>query len=415
MILEYDLGIVGSGPAGYTAALHGAKKGYSVVLFEKAELGGVCLNRGCIPTKAILHSADMFANAKSFMDIGIIADDVKPNYSGVVERKNNIVSKLRKGLELSLKNSKVNVVFSEANVADKNTIVAGNDEYVCSKIIVATGSEPRVIEGLEYDHVNVLSSDDILNLTELPNSIAIVGSGAIGIEWARIFSNFGVDVSIIEIAEKLLPIADIEVSKRIERIFKTKKIKIYKAVSVEKIERGDLCRIQLSNGEVVETEKILVAVGRVVPKFNKIEGVDYIGDISKEIQLAHFASKQAIELIDGIKFDKTLVPSVVYGNPEIAWVGECEQNLEIGTYKKSMLLVSALGKAQCDNQTDGFIKLLSRDNKIIGAHIISNEASSLIQQIIIAIQNDIDINRLKEVCFAHPTYSEGVFEALFNL
>ena len=169
------------------------------------------------------------------------------------------------------------------------------------------------------------------------------------------------------------------------------------------------------HGETIRAEKVLVAVGRKVPEYKKFDGVTYIGDVCKEIQLAHFASKQAIEIIDGIKFDKSLVPSVVYGEPEIAWVGKREQDLEPESYKKSMLLVSALGKSHCDNSTDGFIKVLSKDNKIIGAHIVSKEASALIQQVLIAMQNNITADKLKEVCFAHPTYSEGIFEALFGL
>ena len=409
---KYDLGIVGSGPAGYTAVLHGSKKGLKVVLFEKAELGGVCLNRGCIPTKAILHCAEVFEEIQSAKALGIEISDTKVNFAEVIERKNKIVSKLRKGLELTIKNSGIEVVKGEAKIINKNTISANSNTYDCNQIIAATGSEPRILRGMEFNHTNILSSDDILNLDKLPKSIIIVGSGAIGIEWARIFSGFGVEVSIVELADNLLPVADIEVSKRIERIFKTKKIKIFKSVKVEKIE-GE--KVHLSNGEIIEGEKVLVAAGREVKDFQKIEGVKYIGDVCGEIQLAHYASKQAIEVIDGIKFDKSLVPSVVYGNPEIAWIGKREQDLEEGSYKKSFMLISALGKSHCDNSPDGFIKILVQNDKIVGAHIISKEASSLIQQILIAIQNGITVEKLKEVCFAHPTYSEGIFESLFGL
>ncbi len=415
MDFKYDLGIVGSGPAGYTAALHGRRKGLSVVLFEKAEVGGVCLNRGCIPTKTVLHSVELFEEVKSGEALGIYATDVNFDFSKIMERKNQVITKLRKGLELSLKNSGTVVVNSEAVIKDKNTIEADGEVYSCNKIIVATGSEPKTFSGMEIDNIKVINSDGVLNLTELPKNIAIIGSGAIGIEWARIFAGLGVEVTVIELAENLLPIADIEVSKRIERIFKNKKIKIYKSVKVEKIEREDVCKILLSNGEILETEKVLVAVGRTVTDKTRIDGVDYIGDVCGEIQLAHYASKQAIELIDGIKFDKTLVPSVIYGNPEIAWVGKREQDLEEGSYKKSMMLISALGKSHCDNSTEGFIKILSKDEKIIGVHIVSKEASALIQQVLIAMQNNISVDRLKEVCFAHPTYSEGIFEALFGL
>ncbi len=415
MNIKYDLGIVGGGPAGYTAALHARKRGLSVVLFEKEQLGGVCLNKGCIPTKTILRSAELYEQLLSSENIGLSFSGAKVDFTKVIERKNQVTSKLRKGLELTLKNSGTIIINAEAKVLDKNTISANGETYTFEKIIVATGSEPGTFKGMEFDHKNILCSDDVLELTELPKSIVIVGSGAIGIEWARIFSAFQVDVTIIELAENLLPVADIEVSKRIERIFKTKKINIYKSVAVESIDYNGICNVHLNNGETIRAEKVLVAVGRKVPEYKKFDGVTYIGDVCKEIQLAHFASKQAIEIIDGIKFDKSLVPSVVYGEPEIAWVGKREQDLEPESYKKSMLLVSALGKSHCDNSTDGFIKVLSKDNKIIGAHIVSKEASALIQQVLIAMQNNITADKLKEVCFAHPTYSEGIFEALFGL
>ena len=218
----YDIGIVGAGPAGYTAALHAAKKGLSVVLFEKDCIGGVCLNRGCIPTKAILHSAEVFDELKCAESLGINVSDISLDFQKVMERKNVIVSKLRKSLELMIKNSKITVINAEASIKDKNTVTANGETYSCRKIICATGSSPRTFKGLEFDHDRVLSSDDVLNLQELPKSIVIVGSGAIGVEWARIFASFGVDVTVVEAAESLLPAADIDVSKRLERIFKTR-------------------------------------------------------------------------------------------------------------------------------------------------------------------------------------------------
>ena len=411
----YDIGIVGAGPAGYTAALHAAKKGLSVVLFERDCIGGVCLNRGCIPTKAVLHSAEVYNELKCAENLGIVTSDISLDFQKVMERKNQIVEKLRKSLELMIKNSKITVVKAEASIKDKNTIAANGETYTCQKIICATGSEPGTFKGLEFDHEKVLSSDDVLNLTELPKNIVIVGSGAIGVEWARIFASFDTEVTVVEAAENLLPAADIDVSKRLERIFKTQKINFHKGKRVEKIDRGDICKIHLSSGEILEAEKVLVAVGRKVSCKECIDGVEYIGDVCGEIQLAHYAIKQAAAVVDGIPFDKNFIPSVVYGNPEIAWFGKREQDLEKGSYQKSNLLISALGKSQCDNAVDGFIKILSQDGQIAGAHIVSKEASSLIQQLIIAAQNKIDVDKLKEVCFAHPTYSEGIFEALFTL
>ncbi len=417
MAERYDLGVIGGGPAGYTAALNAKAQGQSVILFEKDKLGGVCLNRGCIPTKAILHSAEVFEDLKCAENLGIsVGADFSVDYSKVIEYKDKVVEKVRKALELTIKNSGIKVVYAQAkpNIADGKVsgVIADGEVYECDKVIMAVGSSPRELPALRFDHEFVLSSDDILKLSKLPKSIAIIGSGAIGIEWARIFSTFGAEVTIIEAAEHLLPIADVEVSKRIERIFKAKKIKMYLSNSVEKVENNTL---YLSSGEAINPECVLLAIGRVPNEKDNIDGITYLGDVCGEIQLAHYAIKQAIDKVCGVKFETDLVPSVVYGNPEIAWIGKREQDLEEGTYKKSMMLISALGKSHCDNSTDGFIKLLSCDGYIVGAHIVSKEASSLIQQVAIAMQNRVSIDKLKEVCFAHPTYSEGIFECLFRL
>lgn len=415
MTQQFDLGIIGGGPAGYTVAFQARSKGLSVVLFEKDKVGGVCLNRGCIPTKAILHSAELYEEMKSATELGITAENLSFDYSKVVERKDKIVEKLRKSLELSLKNSGVVVVNAEAKIPShtmkngENQVFANEEIYECKKIITATGSKPRDFDGLRFDHKFILSSDDILNLKTLPKSIVIIGSGAIGIEWARILSAFDVEVTIVEMADHLLPLADIEVSKRVERIFKSEKIKFYTSNGVEKIENQN---VTLKSGETLTPELVLLATGRTP---QPIENCDIcIGDACGKIQLAHFAIKQAVAEIANIEFNENLVPSVVYGCPEIAWIGKREQDLEEGNYKKSNILISALGKSHCDNCSDGFIKLLSQNGKIVGAHIVSKEAASLIQEITIAMQNNIAIDDLKKVCFAHPTYSEGIFECLFK-
>ena len=409
---NFDTGIIGAGPAGYTAAFHAAEKGLKVVIFEKECVGGVCLNKGCIPTKTILHSSELFYDMKNSAELGIFADNVQVDYKKVIEHKNKVVEKLRKGIELGLKNSKIQVVNAAAEVVDSHTIRANGEIYNCDKIIAAVGAEPKPLKNMDFDHKFILNSDDILNLEELPKSILIIGSGAIGVEWARIFSNFGVEVTVAEFAAHLLPLADIEVSKRVERIFKTKKIKFYTGTTVEAIKGNE---VTLTNGEILTPEKILLAVGRKPVNTEKVDGVTYLGDVCGSIQLAHFAIKQAISAIDGVKFDETLVPSVVYGTPEIAWVGKCEQDLQEGAYQKSNLLVTALGKSHCDNCTEGFIKILSQNGQIIGAHVVSKEASAIIHQVLIAMQNGITVDKLKEVCFAHPTYSEGIFESLWRV
>ena len=416
MSQDFDYGIIGSGPAGYTAALNAAQNGKKVVLFEKDCVGGVCLNRGCIPTKALLHSAELFETVKNCDCLGISVQNPQFDFSKVVERKKQIVEKLRTSLERSFKTAGIVLVNAEAKIVDKNNILANDEKYCCSEVIVATGSSPRVIKGMEYDHKLILSSDDVLNLEKLPQSIVIVGSGAIGIEFSRIFASFGVDVVVVEIADNLLPLADIEVSKRVERIFKAKNIKFYTKTSVTHIEKlENSVKIKLSNDEVLTSDCVLLAVGRVPNEVEKTDGVTYIGDVSGSIQLAHFASKQALEKISEIPFDKTLVPSVVYGTPEIAWVGKREQELEAGSFEKSMIPISALAKSQCDNAIDGMMKIIVQNGKIVGAHIVSNEASSLIQQFVIAMQAGLTTDELKSVCFAHPTYSEGILECLMRL
>ena len=410
---KFDIGIIGGGPAGYTSALYYTKTGKTVVLFEKDELGGTCLNRGCIPTKAFLHVADLYSELQTSDKLGINADNLSLDFEKVKEYKNSVVSKLRKGLELTLKNSGVAVVKAHAEITSETTVKTDEDEYNCEKIIIATGSKPKEIKGLEFDHKFILSSDDILELDKLPENILIVGSGAIGTEWARILSSFGVEVTLVELADALCPLADWEVSKRIERQFKMKKIKTYLSTCVTKI---DGKKAILSNGEELEPECILVATGRQTTLPESTFNNEIIGDASAEIMLAHYAVSQAKELVLDIPFNKNIVPSVIYGSPEIAWVGEVSKSKEDDEkYDKAFLLISALGKAHCDNNIDGFIKILSDDGKIKGASIIAPEASALIQQIAIAMNNNLSVEDLKKVCFAHPTYSEGIMEGIMQL
>lgn len=413
---SFDLGIIGGGPAGYTTALYAAKQGKSVILFEKNEIGGTCLNRGCIPTKIYLHAAQVYQEMKDASKIGIFSDNINFDFEKISEHKNNTIQKIRKSLELMIKQAGITVVKEEAKILTKDSIEANNVQYNCNEIVMCTGSIPKEIKGIEFDHEFIINSDDILNLNQLPKKILIVGSGAIGIEWARILSSFDVEVVLTEIAPKLVPLADWEVSKRIERQFKMKKIKYYTETSIKTIENK---KITLSNDEIIEPDYILVAAGREAVKnegVEKIEGIKIIGDAAGEIQLAHYATSQAKELVLNIPYNKELIPSVIYGFPEIAWIGNCFKSKdEEGDYDIVVYPISALGKAHCDGCIDGFIKIISKDNKIIGAHIISPEASALIQQITIAMQNNITVDKLKEVCFAHPTYSEGIFEGIMQL
>lgn len=442
----YDFGIIGSGPAGYTAAIRASQLGKSVVLFEKENLGGVCLNKGCIPTKTFLHTADVYNSLKKVSNFGINIENYSLDFSKAAERKEKTVEKLRKSLEMLLKSYGIEIVYGEATIGKSEkgkgkSIIAPEDKvYECANVLIATGAQPKGVGGFEFDHEFILSSDDVLNLTILPKKVLIVGSGAIGIEWARIFSSFGTEVTIVEIADKLLPLADFEISQRLERIFKMVRIKMFLSTSIKGINDK---KVTLSSGEILEPDFVLFATGRkpyaggiVIPPYNtnssplKDEGdcslltahCSLIGDCSGGVQLAHFASHQGVQVVNNIvlgeEIKEFLVPSVVYGSPEIAWVGKCEQDLIVENvqFKKSTFPISALGKAHADGDIEGFIKVLADDGgSILGAHIIGAEASALIHQISIAMENGVKVKNLKHCCFAHPTYSEGVYEALLGL
>ncbi len=408
----YDYGIIGAGPAGFTTALLASEKGKSVVLFEKDKIGGVCLNKGCIPTKTIMHSAEFYKEVKNAENIGVLANDVQIDFAKVMERKNKVVETLRNALTKSLQAKGVDIIEHEAKIIEDNKIEANSETYECNKIIVATGSEPRCLKGYEFDHEFILNSDDLFELKQKPENVVIVGAGAEGIEWARIFKDMECNVTVVEATQRPLAVADEEISKYIERMFKVRKINLKTSTTVEKIENK---QVTLSNGEVLNPDFILVAIGRNTTKPELYGKATVIGDACGQLMLANFAMYQARALVSGIRFDNIFVPSVVYGIPEIAWIGANEQDLPTGSYQKAVYPIRALGKAHCDNEIEGFIKVLTYEDKIIGAHIISKEASALIHQFAIAMQNEISIKDFQKVCFAHPTYSEGVYESILGL
>lgn len=418
-----DFGIIGAGPAGYTAAIRASQLGKSVVLFEKEFVGGTCLNKGCIPTKTFLHCADVYNSLKKVSNLGINIENYSLDFEKAAERKDKTVEKIRKSLEMLLKSYDIEIVNAEAKIENGkqgtgNSIVeASGIFYECENILIATGSKPKCVGGFEFDHDFILSSDDILNLKTLPQKVLIVGSGAIGIEWARILSAFGTEVTIVEIADRLLPLADTEISQRLERIFKMARTKMFLSTSVKEIQDK---KVTLSSGEILEPDFVLFATGRGINIVENSDNITKIGDVYGGIQLAHFASHQGVNVVNkiilGEEEKEFLVPSVVYGHPEIAWVGVNENELEGKEYIKSLFPISALGKAQADADLEGFIKILADDNgNILGAHIIGAEASALIHQLSIAMENNIKVKDLKHCCFAHPTYSEGVYEALLGL
>ena len=435
----FDIGIIGSGPAGYVSAIYASLKGMSVVLFEGQKTGGTCLNSGCIPTKATIFCSDLFKKLSKADKYGIIAQNINYDYSKIKNRRDEIVSKKNKSLEQLLKSHKVELVFQNAILNKYNKIEADGKIYDCKNIIIATGSNAYLPKFFESENSNIHTSETLLNLEEIPQNITIIGSGAIGVEWARIFAALKKDVTLVELAPNILPLADEEVSQRLERILKKDRIKILKDKKITKID-NNVCYFE--SGEETSADLILVATGRK-PNLSAInnniilnekgfiktdknfetsvKNIFAIGDVNGISQLAHSASKQGMLLVDylssgkEINFEKCIIPSVIYANPEVAWAGKRECELEENSYKKSVLPIAAVAKAGTDDEIDGFIKLLSQNEKLVGVHIISKEASSLLPIFQYAIENKINYKDLLTLTYAHPTFAEGIAESILNL
>ncbi len=422
----FDLIVIGLGPAGLRACNLALKAGLRTLAFERENVGGCCLNRGCVPTKTILHSSEIYGGLKNCAKAGIISEgEIKADLKSIIERKNLTVEKLSKAAENELFKKGLKIVKEEAFIDFENLTVNG---IKSKNIIIATGSFPFELNNLPFDKENILSSDEILNLESLPKTVAIIGTGAIGIEWARILSNFGVEVTLVEKMPAILPLFDIDIQKRMTRILRQKKVKILTGKTAVSFKDGTL---YLDDNSEIKAQKVLVAVGRKknIPANLRInpdlttnyKNVYAAGDIASSKMLAHTASMQADYLINKVLGKQAalipdfMIPSVIYGTPEAASVGINEQDIGcIDEYKIYNLPVSYLAKSWCDNQTDGFIKIIAKDNLIQGAHIVSPEASSLITQIQILMTANYKISNIKDIVFAHPTYSEGLYETIFN-
>lgn len=392
---NFDVAIVGLGPAGLKFLNLAIAKGLRVLCFEEKDLGGVCLNRGCIPTKSFLH------------------DSSEVDFESAKARKNKIVETFRGAIARVIKMSNVEFINTRAEILDKNIIKANGAEYKADKIIFAGGSVDIEIPTLKIDHNFILNSDDIFELGEIPKNIVVVGSGAIGVEWARILKNYGAEVTIIEKAPNILPNMDIDVSKRMERILKSSGIKYFKDNEIVEICNNFAL---LKTGEKVEADKILVAVGKRPNKID-VEGVYSIGDSNPVLMLAHSAEAQAEKLFNELFAEaksenilKTQIPSVIYGTPEIASIGLREQDLDDKEkYKIFNYPLLKLAKAHCDNRIDGFVKIITDSKgKILGAHIISLEASSLISIIATVMHFEGTIEDIKQTIFPHPTLAEAI-------
>jgi dihydrolipoamide dehydrogenase len=431
---KYDLAIIGSGPCGYVAGIRAAQLGLKTCIFEKDKIGGVCLNWGCIPTKALSASANALYNIERSAEFGIKVNGFELDYPKVQERKDSIVKKLSSGVEMLLKARKLEIIRESAEIKDNGRVKAGNLEIEAKNILIAAGSVPFELSNIPFDHINILSSTDVLELKTIPKSLIIAGGGVIGCEFASIFRSFGSEITIIEAMPQLLPNEDEEISRKIEQIFKKRGIKVLTNTKIDKIDKGDKALIAVGrspNSKGLGIEALDLELDKGWIKVDKsfrtsAKNIYAAGDIKGGMLLAHLASKEGISAVEGMcgnnyPVDYNVVPSCIFTNPEIASVGLNEKTAKNKSMdvKARKFLFGAIGKSHVLGETDGFIKLVvnNANDEILGAQIIGPHATELIAEISVCVQLGITSEKLASVIHAHPTLSEiicEVSEAIHN-
>jgi dihydrolipoamide dehydrogenase len=445
--VNYDILILGGGPGGYVAAIRAAQLGAHTALVEERELGGTCLNRGCIPTKALVESARAFSTARRGAEFGVACSDVRPDYARMGRRKDEVCARLRKGVESLLKKSRVEVIAGRGRLADRHTIeVTGAEARKVSahNLILATGSEPLKPASFPFDGQSVLTSDDALRLQEIPKSLLVVGGGYIGVEWASIFGELGASVTIVEMMDQLLPRSDADLAKELFRIFKKSGMDIHLQTQVKSVKvQADGVACELSSGKSVVAEKVLVSVGRALNSREigleaagvksergailidehcrtNVPNIYAIGDVTGKIQLAHVASRQGIVAAECAagrdrKMDYRVIPSCVFTHVEIGSVGmtsaECASaKIEV---KESRFPFMALGKAQAVGETQGWAKIIAeaKSGEVLGVHVIGAHASDVIAEAGLAMAMEATVEEIAQAIHAHPTMAEAFSEA----
>lgn len=445
---KFDLAVIGSGPGGYPAAIKAAQMGKSVALIEAGDTGGTCLNRGCIPTKTLLANTATLNQVRHAHTFGIEVGEVSFDYSKMAARKDEVVGGIRKGLETLIRSNKITLFKGHGKFTSPKEIkVLGEDNALLEvdQAIIATGSEPRNIPAFPFDGKKIHSSTSILELTELPQSIVIIGAGYIGCEFACLFQDLGVQVEVLEMLPRLLPMEEINCSKTLQKIFHKRGIGMryeVKVASIDTSQEGVV--VHLEGGETLQADMALVSVGRklnsdgigldkagvpvdergAIPVNTRMEtavpGIYAIGDVTAKWMLAHVASHQG--LIAGTNaaggdahMHYDAVPSVVFTHPEIGTVGlSLEQAKEKGhAATLGQFPFQALGKSQAAEETEGFAQIVVDENsgQILGAQVIGHEASTLIAEMAVAIANELTVECLSDTIHAHPTIAESWMEA----
>jgi dihydrolipoamide dehydrogenase len=446
---EFDLVVIGAGPGGYPAAIRAAQKGKKVALIESNKLGGTCLNRGCIPSKALIACADSYRHVLSAKKYGINVQGISFDYKKMVEHKNQTVQRMLQGLEYLISQNNIEVIHGHAKYVSANTIKVLGENPVTLKTknsIIAAGSEPYEIDKFPFDFVDIHNSSSILQMEELPKSLAIIGAGYIGCEFASLYATLGVKVILIEALAHILPFQDKDISQRITQSFKEKNIDIYTSSLVKGVKK-ESGKVKIDLGDVVvEAEKALISVGRMLNckdlglekiavqldergkiKVNckmetSIASIYAIGDVVSNYQLAHVATHQGLVAVENILGKETsmhynAIPSVIFTDPEVASVGYSLQEAVDKGYaaSESQFNTAVLGIAQAAQKQEGFFKVvIDRQTKaILGAQVVGYQAGILIAQMALAIENELTLECVIETICAHPTFSEGWLEACF--
>lgn len=447
---KYDIGIIGGGPGGYVAAIRAAQLGARVVLIEKEEVGGTCLLRGCIPTKSLLTTAGLLAKARDAEQFGVSIADVKLDYGKAFERKNAIVQRLVAGVQSLLKARKIELIRGKGTLAGNGRIQVSlpqeQAEVECGKIIVATGSVVTKPEMFKIDGINVITSDEALELTEVPGSIMIIGGGYVGCEFASMYRDFGSEVTLVELLPQLLPNEEKEVALTLKSQMKRRGIKVMTNSKIVGMDVSDgSVKATIEPDKVIEAEKALVCIGRDAAtrgtgldeigiecdergciKVNdtmetNVDGVYAIGDVLGTVMLAHVASAQGTVAAanatgDSKAFSYHAVPNCVYTRPEIASVGMKEKEaIEAGhDVATSKFQFTALGRAMVVGETAGFVKVVAdtKTGKVLGASMVGAHVTELIHEMTLAVHAGITVDVVASMIHAHPTLSEGIHEAI---
>ena len=424
----YDIAVIGAGPGGYTAAIRAAQLGKKVALIEKGDIGGSCLNTGCVPTKTLFASAKFYSKMKNAEKFGITAENLRADLPKMVERKNRIINQLRKGLEYLFKGNNIDLVRGEAKLNGPEQILVGDQVIEAPHIILATGSTIPERSPFKIDEKKILSSTGILNLEKLPESIAIIGAGAIGIEFTSIFNALGSKVTLFEMMPRVMPAEDAEVSKALEQLLSRKGVEVRTGTSLTDISGYEI--VLVSIGRKLNTdgfEKLGIELNKGKVKVNEkmqtnIPNIYAIGDIAGKYMFAHTAAREGIvaaENICGIsaRMDNTAVPKCLYAQPEVGSVGLTEE--EARSIHKDIQIgkvpFSAISKSLIDDERDGFVKVIGdRSGKVLGVHIIGNNATEIIGEATLAINKGLNIHDLISTIHAHPAVYESMGEAAAN-